>query len=157
MKYKIPSLFILLTLLASCSPATDPNKDTFDCYYETYNITVNLKNNDNYQKLLASFLFNGYFWDGVSSISFEDLATSYFTDEALRRGLQTAIFQSLSYSSKKSIFTSLNNIKTNINNVFGAQTSNLTNVTCGLFDQGTISSIDNIYTRQGDFVLRGKK
>ena len=56
MKYKIPSLFILLTLLASCSPATDPNKDTFDCYYETYNITVNLKNNDNYQKLSKTLI-----------------------------------------------------------------------------------------------------
>lgn len=137
----------------------DENHITFAYYKQIQTIIdfVAVYGQDNYRKLLASFLFNGYFWDGVSSISFEDLATSYFTDEALRRGLQTAIFQSMSYSSKKSIFTSLNNIKTNIGKVFGSQTSNLTSVTCGVFDQGTFSSIDNIYTRQGDFVLRGKK
>lgn len=138
----------------------DENHITFAYYKQIQTIIdfVAVSGQDNYRKLLASFLFNGYFWDGVSSISFEDLATSYFTDEALRRGLQTALFQSMSYSSKKSLFTSLSNIKKNISTVFGTQTpSNLTSVTCGLFDQGTFATIDNIYTRQGDFVLRGKK
>ena len=78
MKYKIPSLFILLTLLASCSPATDPNKDTFDCYYETYNITVNLKNNDNYQKLLGLTNKSKHISDNDELSQFNKSVQSFF-------------------------------------------------------------------------------
>ena len=80
MKYKIPSLFILLTLLASCSPATDPNKDTFDCYYETYNITVNLKNNDNYQKLLGLANKSKHISDNDELSQFNDSVQSLFSN-----------------------------------------------------------------------------
>ena len=78
MKYKIPSLFILLFLLASCSPATDPNKDTFDCYYETYNITVNLKNNDNYQKLLGLANKSKHISDNDELSQFNKSVQSFF-------------------------------------------------------------------------------
>ena len=80
MKYKIPSLFILLFLLASCSPATDPNKDTFDCYYETYNITVNLKNNDNYQKLLGLTNKSKHISDNDELSQFNKSVQSFFSN-----------------------------------------------------------------------------
>ena len=69
-----------------------------------------------YDYLLASFMFNGYVWDGISSISFEDIILSYFGGLLSQdTGIELALgLNNKSYTKEKvdnlskELFTSLN-------------------------------------------------
>jgi hypothetical protein len=56
----------------------DTNKITA-AYYNQTAALVKIAKDFKYYPVLSSFIFNGLVWDGVSSISFEDLMGSYYS------------------------------------------------------------------------------
>ena len=135
------------------------NKITYAYYSQVMSILKYIKSRDSitpYMGLLSSFIFNGYFWDGVPSISFEDLATSFYTTD-ISSGFDVPVFALSTFGSNTSTISNIMSVAKSIiepSNSIGKL--NLTGVDLGLFTNPTIPSIDQVYTRQNDFVLRGK-
>lgn len=111
---------------------------------------------EQFNRLFASFVFNGYFWDGIPSISFEDLAASYYTQN-ISSGFQTPVFTLATFGSNNATLSKIESVATSI---IGKLTSrglkNTSNVSIGLFTESSAESIARTYLRPNEFVLRGK-
>lgn len=149
----------LVSLLNDIEVLKNTNKITYAYYSQVMSILKYIKSRDSitpYMGLLSSFIFNGYFWDGVPSISFEDLATSFYTTD-ISSGFDVPVFALSTFGSNTSTISNIMSVAKSIiepSNSIGKL--NLTGVDLGLFTNPTIPSIDQVYTRQNDFVLRGK-
>lgn len=98
-------------------------------YRQVKGILTAYEKNKDYKQLFFSFIFNGYFWDGVPSISFEDLSTEFYSANIVN-GLEESVFG--------------NNRKTKRSKT--KETGNTTSVFLGLFDQSSVNKIVDTYT-----------
>lgn len=111
-----------------------------------------------YNSLLSSFIFNGYFWDGVPSISFEDLSTTYYSNR-VSSGLQSPVFTVATFSnSNNATKDKIQNINDNINKLNNDATlRNDTEVRLGLYEQSTLPIVKYTYIQPDTYVLRGQQ
>lgn len=109
-------------------------------YRQVKGILTALKNNSDYEQLLYSFIFNGYFWDGVPSISFEDLSTEFYS-ENIANGLEYPIFG----SGKDDIANGAINLQKSVNNTKKSIKKNTTGVFLSLLDQSDPSKLQDTY------------
>lgn len=111
-----------------------------------------------YNSLLSSFIFNGYFWDGVPSISFEDLSTTYYSNR-VSSGLQSPVFTVATFSnSNNATKDKIQNINDSINKLNNDATlRNDTEVRLGLYEQSTLPIVKYTYIQPDTYVLRGQQ
>jgi len=143
------SILPKLTTLTRETMSRDVNIDAFKTSLETLfkqNLITNAyyrqikgllsayDTNKNYKQLFYSFIFNGYFWEGVPSISFEDLSTEFYS-ENVANGLEESVFSGQNPNDKKG----KKKPKTK-------EINNTTSVFLGLFDQSSVSKMQDTYT-----------
>lgn len=90
--------------------------------------------NKDYKQLFYSFIFNGYFWEGVPSISFEDLSTEFYS-ENVANGLEESVFSKRNPNDKNKKKSAKTKEKSNTTTVF-----------LGLFDQSSVNKMQDTYT-----------
>lgn len=92
LKGKTLSSIDLTALSNSLLSLVKNNEITPAYYYQLKSYIDYVKTNPESVNILASFIFNGYVWDGVSSISFEDLILTYSGEiSAENNGLELAL------------------------------------------------------------------
>lgn len=112
-----------------------------------------IKSDSKYAPYLSMMLFNGYLWDGVSSISFEDLVTNTYSNEAIG-GFQLPldIINKNSLNEFDDIYDATNYIYER-NKI---TTTNDTSIFYGLFEQANKNTIESIYTKTNDIIQTKK-
>lgn len=111
-------------------------------YNQVSSILESYKSNKDYEQLIYSFIFNGFFWEGVPSISFEDLSTEFYS-ENVANGLEIPILG----SGKDDLVSGAINLASRVVGTQKNIKSNNTAQFVGLFDQSTPDVVQNIYTR----------
>ena len=105
------------------------NEITPAYYHQLKSYLDYMRDNPDDLRLLASFIFNGYVWDGVSSISFEDLILSYSGEiDAENNGLELAFGingKQLSTEDREKLEKRAKNIKIEMKETFGALIRNI--------------------------------
>ena len=72
--------------------AVNDNQITLAYYYQLKSYVDYVREYPDYSYILTSFIFNGYVWNGISSISFEDLLLTYTGEiKAQNTGLELAL------------------------------------------------------------------
>ena len=105
------------------------NEITPAYYHQLKSYLDYMKKNPNDSRLLASFIFNGYVWDGVSSISFEDLILSYSGEiDAENNGLELAFGlngKQLSAEDREKLEKRAKDVKIEMKETFGTLIRNI--------------------------------
>lgn len=129
------------------------NKITATYYNQLSSILSALSSNDKLNTLVPTFVFNGYLWEGVSSISFEDLSLS-FMDSAISSGFQTAL-SVIKTAQKDAYFSNMSKVldleKETINKKYLNLMSNFTST----FNVATKDEFMRIYTGTNQYVSIG--
>lgn len=112
-------------------------------YRQVKSILTALKSNSDYEQLLYSFIFNGYFWEGVPSISFEDLSTEFYS-ENVANGLEIPVMG----SGKDDFVSGAINLASRLVTKQKSVKSNSTAQFIGLFDQATREDIQDTYLKK---------
>lgn len=112
-------------------------------YNQVKGVLEATKTNQDYELLLYSFIFNGYFWEGVPSISFEDLSTEYYSKN-VTNGLDVPIV-TLSTDGTMTVNTQ-QPTKSPVNNVID-QPTNLKSGFVGLFGMATPSKLQKTFLK----------
>lgn len=105
------------------------NEITPAYYHQLKSYLDYMKKNPDDFRLLASFIFNGYVWDGVSSISFEDLILSYSGEiDAENNGLELAFGlngKQLSKEDREKLEKRAKDVKIEMKETFGTLIRNI--------------------------------
>ena len=105
------------------------NEITPAYYHQLKSYLDYIKKNPDDFRLLASFIFNGYVWDGVSSISFEDLILSYSGEiDAENNGLELAFGlngKQLSAEDREKLEKRAKDVKIEMKETFGTLIRNI--------------------------------
>lgn len=129
------------------------NKITATYYNQLSSILNALSSNDKLNTLVPTFVFNGYLWEGVSSISFEDLSLS-FMDSVISSGFQTAL-SVIKTAQKDAYFSNMSKVldleKETINKKYLNLMSNFTSI----FNVATKDEFMRIYTGTNQYVSIG--
>lgn len=129
------------------------NKITATYYNQLSSILSALSSNDKLNTLVPTFVFNGYLWEGVSSISFEDLSLS-FMDSTISSGFQTAL-SVIKTAQKDAYFSNMSKVldleKETINKKYLNLMSNFTST----FNIATKDEFMRIYTGTNQYVSIG--
>ena len=129
------------------------NKITATYYNQLSSILNALSSNDKLNTLVPTFVFNGYLWEGVSSISFEDLSLS-FMDSVISSGFQTAL-SVIKTAQKDAYFFNMSKVldleKETINKKYLNLMSNFTST----FNVATKDEFMRIYTGTNQYVSIG--
>ena len=129
------------------------NKITATYYNQLSSILNALSSNDKLNTLVPTFVFNGYLWEGVSSISFEDLSLS-FMDSVISSGFQTAL-SVIKTAQKDAYFSNMSKVldleKETINKKYLNLMSNFTST----FNVATKDEFMRIYTGTNQYVSTG--
>ena len=129
------------------------NKITATYYNQLSSILNALSSNDKLNTLVPTFVFNGYLWEGVSSISFEDLSLS-FMDSVISSGFQTAL-SVIKTAQKDAYFSNMSKVldleKETINKKYLNLMSNFTST----FNVATKDEFMRIYTGTNQYVSIG--
>lgn len=129
------------------------NKITATYYNQLSSILSALSSDDKLNTLVPTFVFNGYLWEGVSSISFEDLSLS-FMDSTISSGFQTAL-SVIKTAQKDAYFSNMSKVldleKETINKKYLNLMSNFTST----FNIATKDEFMRIYTGTNQYVSTG--
>jgi len=129
------------------------NKITATFYNQVSSILDALSSNDKLNTMVPTFVFNGYLWEGVSSISFEDLSLS-FMDSVISSGFQTAL-SVIKTAQRDSYFSNMSKVldleKETINKKYLNLMSNFTST----FNIATKDEFMRIYTGTNQYVSIG--
>lgn len=105
------------------------NEITPAYYHQLKSYLDYMRDNPDDSRLLASFIFNGYVWDGVSSISFEDLILSYSGEiDAENNGLELAFGlngKQLSTEDREKLEKRAKDVKIEMKETFGTLIRNI--------------------------------
>lgn len=112
-------------------------------YRQVKSILDAYKTNKEYEQLLYSFVFNGFFWDGVPTISFEDLSTEFYS-ENVANGLEIPVLG----SGKEDIVSGAKNLALKIKGKKTSVKGNNTAQFIGLFDQSTPAQVQGVYLKK---------
>lgn len=112
-------------------------------YRQIKGILTSYELNKEYSQLFYSFIFNGYFWEGVPSISFEDLSTEFYS-ENIANGLELP----LSVMGNNSIDSTVKQVTKTLTNNKKLEKNNTSTVFLSLFDQSSVSKMQDVYTSQ---------
>ena len=126
--------FSVTSFKKSLEQLFEQNLITNAYYRQIKGIIAAYETNREYKQLFSSFIFNGYFWDGVPSISFEDLSTEFYSENVVN-GLEESVLSGRNPNDKNK----KKKAKTK-------EKSNTTSVFLGLFDQSSVNKMQDTYT-----------
>ena len=131
------------------------NNEINPAYYRQLAFILNNKGS---QYLLPLFVFNGYLWEGLASISFEDLST-YNPTDAILSGFQTSLFTKLATkSSDKETYKDTVSMKDvgfkEATKELADISQNLRNVAVGIYNSANKQDIRSIYVGTGKFSIK---
>ena len=149
--YYTPINNIILEVVKSLNQSNEINP----AYYRQLSFILTNKGS---QYLLPLFVFNGYLWEGLASISFEDLST-YNPTDAILSGLQTSLFTKLATkSSDKETYKDTVSMKDvgfkEATKELADISQNLRNVAVGIYNSANKQDIRSIYVGTGKFSIK---
>lgn len=128
------------------------NKVTLSYYNQLSSLLDTMEQDERYKMYTPMFMFNGSVWDGVSSISFEDLSNSAYSN-LVAEGFQLPLLSPVISSSDRNTMASILNISDEQSRM---DLRNKTAVFVGMFDQADKATTESIYVSTDNYVLNTK-